>query len=217
MPDAVIPAEALVRLVRATFMEAGCSEAESLRIGTYLVRANLTGHDSHGVIRVPRYLQWMREDGLKPGQSMTVITESDVMAVVDGSAGFGQTIGPQAVKLGIEKAHRAGAAVIALRRSGHLGRIGDWAEMAVEAGQVSIHLVNVSGSILVAPFGAAERRMSTNPVAIGVPVPGAKAGSRPSMSKLMYTGPSPSWLRSSAISGVSDLCQHSSACTTLNP
>ncbi len=172
MPDILIHAEPLTRLVRETFIMAGCSPEESQRIGTYLVRANLTGHDSHGVIRVPRYLQWMRDGGLVPDQSLTVVSENEVMAVVDGNAGFGQTIGPQAVKLGIGKARRAGVAVIALRRSGHLGRIGDWAEMAVEAGQVSIHLVNVSGSILVAPFGAAERRMSTNPVAIGVPVPG---------------------------------------------
>jgi len=59
---------------------------------------------------------------------------------------------------------------VALRNAGHLGRIGDWAEMAVEAGLVSIHFVNVAGSLLVAPFGGTERRMSTNPICIGVPL-----------------------------------------------
>ncbi len=168
----IIQAEPLRRLVGEIFAAYGCSPEEGARIAHYLVEANLGGHDSHGVIRVPRYLQWMREDGLKPGQSMTVITESDVMAVVDGNYGFGQTIGPQAVQLGIDKAKRSGVAVVGLRRSGHLGRIGDWAEMAAAADLVSIHLVNVAGSLLVAPFGGAERRMSTNPLAIGVPVPG---------------------------------------------
>jgi uncharacterized oxidoreductase len=61
-------------------------------------------------------------------------------------------------------------AVIALRHAGHLGRIGDWAEMAAEAGCVSVHFVNVAGGALVAPFAAVERRMSTNPVCIGVPL-----------------------------------------------
>lgn len=167
----LIQAEPLRRLVGEIFTAAGCSAAESGRIAKYLVRANLTGHDSHGVIRVPRYLQWMEQGGLLPGQSPTVVTENAVMAVVDGNFGFGQTIGPLAVQMGIDKAATSGVAIIALRRSGHLGRIGDWAEMAAAAGQVSIHLVNVSGSLLVAPFGAVERRMATNPLAIGVPLP----------------------------------------------
>ena len=168
----IIQAEAMRNLIREAFMAAGCDEAESRRIGHYLVIATLCGHDSHGVIRVPRYLQWLREGGVRAGRSLSVITEGPSMALLDGNQGFGQTIGPQAVQLGIDKARETGVAVIALRRSGHLGRIGDWAEMAAEAGQVSLHLVNVSGSILVAPFGARERRFGTNPLAIGVPVPG---------------------------------------------
>ncbi|RMD63225.1 MAG: Ldh family oxidoreductase [Alphaproteobacteria bacterium] len=168
-----IEAAALTALVEAIFRAAGCDADEAMRIATCLVRANLTGHDSHGVIRVPRYLQWLDEGRVHPGQRIAVVCEADAFAVVDGAHGFGQTIGPQAVQLGIDKARRAGAAVIALRRSGHLGRIGDWAEMAAAAGLVSIHLVNVSGSLLVAPFGGVDRRMATNPLAIGVPVPGA--------------------------------------------
>ena len=158
-------------LVRETFVAAGCAEDEAERISLYLVNANLTGHDSHGVIRVPRYLQWMREGGVKPGQAMTVVSENEVMAVLDGNYGFGQTIGPLAVQKGIDKAKASGVSIVALRHSGHLGRIGEWAEMAAAAGQVSIHFVNVAGSLLVAPFGGTERRMSTNPVAIGVPLP----------------------------------------------
>ncbi|MFQ5773336.1 MAG: malate/lactate/ureidoglycolate dehydrogenase [Kiloniellaceae bacterium] len=169
----LVHAEPLRRLVREIFLAAGCAADEAARIAKYLVRANLTGHDSHGVIRVPRYVRWMDEGRLKPGQTITIVTQNDAMAVIEGNAGFGQTIGPQAVRLGIEKARRFGVSVIALRHSGHLGRIGDWAEMAVEAGLVSIHLVNVSGSLLVAPFGAVQRRMATNPLAIGVPRPDA--------------------------------------------
>jgi uncharacterized oxidoreductase len=93
------------------------------------------------------------------------------MAVVDGQFGFGQVMGEQATKLGIDKAGRQGVAVVALRNSGHLGRIGDWAEMAAHAGKVSLHFVNTSGGgILVAPFGGSQRRLSANPIAAGVPV-----------------------------------------------
>jgi uncharacterized oxidoreductase len=60
--------------------------------------------------------------------------------------------------------------MIGLRNCGHLGRLGDWAEMAAEAGQVSLHFLNTSGAQRVAPYGGTDRRLSTNPLAIGVPV-----------------------------------------------
>ena len=165
----VIHAEPLRRLVGDIFTAAGCAAEEGERIGRYLVEANLTGHDSHGVVRVPRYLVWLEAGSLKAGQTVSVLTDTDAMAVVDGHNGFGQTIGPQAVDIGIDKARAHGVAIVALRNSGHLGRIGDWAERALDAGLVSIHFVNVGGSLLVAPFGGIDRRMSTNPVTIGVP------------------------------------------------
>ena len=168
-----LPSDRLTELVSEIFLAAGCDGAEAGRIGDYLVRANLTGHDSHGVIRVPRYLDWLEDGTLKLGQSVSVITESDSMALLDGNFGFGQSIGPEAVARGIDKAGSTGIAIIALRRSGHLGRIGEWAEMACDAGLVSMHLVNVSGSVMVAPFGGTERRLATNPLTIGVPRPGA--------------------------------------------
>jgi len=165
-----IQAEAIQDLTAEIFVAAGCSAEEGARIGRRLVMANLTGHDSHGVIRIPRYLQWMRDGTLVPGQTIEIVTESESFAVVDGRHGFGQSVGTQAVELGIAKAKVNGVAIVALRNAGHLGRIGDWAEMAVEAGLVSIHFVNVAGSLLVTPFGGTERRMSTNPICIGVPL-----------------------------------------------
>ena len=136
--------------------------------------ANLTGHDSHGVIRVPRYVAWERAGEFVKNQTAEVVTENDSFAVVDGRFGFGQSIGPEAVQVGMRKAAKSGAAVVALKSSGHLGRIGEWAEMAAEAGLVSVHFVNVAGSVLVAPFGGVDRRISTAPFSIGFPMRGAE-------------------------------------------
>ncbi len=168
----LIDAEPLQALVRDIFQAEGCSEAESERIALYLVRANLTGHDSHGVIRVPRYVQWLRDGEFVANQSAEIVSETESTAVVDGRYGFGQSIGPEAVRIGLEKAEKSGVAVVALRHSAHLGRIGEWAEMAAEAGIVSVHFVNVAGSQLVAPFGGVDRRLSTAPFAVGFPMPG---------------------------------------------
>lgn len=167
----IVSQEQLKRLISDMFAAAGCGPLEHERIAHYLVLANLVGHDSHGVIRAPTYIEWLRAGKVLANQSLKVIFENDAMAVVDGQFGFGQVMGEEAMKLGIDKAGRQGVAVVALRNSGHLGRIGDWAEIAARAGKVSLHFVNTSGGgILAAPFGGTQRRLSANPVAAGVPV-----------------------------------------------
>jgi uncharacterized oxidoreductase len=117
----------------------------------------------------------LRDGKVFANKSISVITENDAIAVVDGQFGLGQTIGEQAIALGINKAATNGVAVIALRNAGHLGRIGDWPEMAADAGMLSLHFVNTSGAgMLVAPFGGIDRRLSANPFAAGVPVANAR-------------------------------------------
>ncbi len=170
-----ISSDALCRLVTAIFGKAGCNDGEAAAIGRHLVDANMVGHDSHGVIRIPLYVQWIDDGIVVPNQSITVAFENDSLAIVDGNRGFGQVIGEQAVDLGIEKAKKSGVAVIGLRNTGHIGRIGDWAIRAADAGLVSVHFVNSTGAgILVAPFGGSDRRLSANPIAAGVPVKGGK-------------------------------------------
>jgi uncharacterized oxidoreductase len=167
-----IKSDVLTDFVRDIFVGAGCSAEEGLRIGTCLVNANLSGHDSHGVARVPRYVQWKRDGTFLIDRKVKRIVDTPVIAILDGQFGFGQTIAPQAVEIGIEKCKAMGLAAIGLRRSGHVGRVGEWAEMAAAAGLVSMHFVNVVGSVLVAPFGGVDRRFSTAPYAIGIPRPG---------------------------------------------
>ncbi|MBV9905970.1 MAG: Ldh family oxidoreductase, partial [Hyphomicrobiales bacterium] len=155
------------------FARVGCQSEEAHRISASLVDANLTGHDSHGVIRVPRYVDWVRSGDVFPNQSIERVVDTPVIGVVDGRFGFGQTVAPLAVDIGVEKAKAAGLSAISLRNSGHVGRVGEWAERAAAAGLISIHFVNAAGSILVAPFGGLERRLSTAPFCVGVPREGA--------------------------------------------
>jgi uncharacterized oxidoreductase len=160
----------LIPLAAAIFRAAGCSDEEAQRVAGRLVESNLVGHDSHGVIRIPSYVQWLRDEKVFAGKSIEIVFENDAVAVVDGCFGLGQTIGEQATRLSIEKARNHGVAVIALRNSGHLGRIGDWAELAAREGMISLHFVNTSGAgMLVAPYGGIDRRLSANPLAAGVP------------------------------------------------
>lgn len=163
--------ERLKKLVDDLFHAAGCERRESERIAHYLVIANLVGHDSHGVIRAPIYIDWLRKERVIANQIPSIPFETDSIAVVDGQFGFGQVSGEEAMKIGLAKCAKSGVAIVALRNAGHLGRIGDWAEMCANAGKVSLHFVNTSGGgILVAPFGGRERRLSANPIAAGIPV-----------------------------------------------
>jgi len=164
-----VDAGQLEALVAAIFEHGGCMRVEAERIAMRLLGANLTGHDSHGVLRTSRYIDWLKRGIFHAGRRVKIDFDSDALCILDGQYGFGQTIGEQAVHLGLEKAATNGAAVVALNNSGHLGRIGDWAEMAAAESYVSIHFVNARGSVLVAPFGGTEPRISTAPFCVGVP------------------------------------------------
>jgi hydroxycarboxylate dehydrogenase B len=168
-----IPPDPLRDFCAEIFARVGCRSEEAARVSASLVDANLTGHDSHGVIRVPRYVDWVRTGDLVPNQSIERVVDSPVIGVVDGRFGFGQTMAPMAVDVGVEKAKATGLSAISLRNSGHVGRVGEWAERAAAAGMISIHFVNAAGSILVAPFGGLDRRLSTAPFCAGVPREGA--------------------------------------------
>ena len=168
-----IPADPLTDFCAEIFARVGCRAEEADRVSASLVDANLTGHDSHGVIRVPRYVDWVRTGDLVPNQSIERLVDTPVIGVLDGRFGFGQTMAPMAVDIGVEKASATGLSAISLRNSGHVGRVGEWAERAAAAGLISIHFVNAAGSILVAPFGGLERRLSTAPFCVGFPREGA--------------------------------------------
>src|ERR1700758_36663 len=164
-----IKVDNLIDFVADVFGHAESSSEEARRIATYLTTANLTGHDSHGVIRVPVYIRWKKMGSVVPNQTAEVVVDTPSLAVVDGKFGYGQTVAPQAVKIGIEKCKASGLSAVALRNAGHIGRVGDWAEMAAAEGLVSVHFVNAAGSVLVAPFGGVQKRLSTAPYCVGIP------------------------------------------------
>ena len=167
-----IAASKLVDLVAAIMRGGGCDAHEAIIVARRLVDSNLVGHDSHGVIRVGKYLEWMRKGWVKANQSPSIVFESDTIAIIDGNRGFGQVVGEFAGRTGTSKAAKTGIAMVGLRNCGHLGRVGDWAELAAAEGQVSLHFLNTSGAQRVAPFGGSDRRLSTNPITVGVPVTG---------------------------------------------
>ena len=148
----------------------GSAPAEAAQVADNLVMANLSGHDSHGVGMVPRYVDAVLEGGLSPNTGVKVLLDTGPLLNLDGQRGYGQITGVQAMQMGIERAKQHGVCTVALSRSHHLGRIGHFAEMAVAQGLVSMHFVNVLSRPVVAPFGGGDGRFGTNPCCIGVPM-----------------------------------------------
>jgi hydroxycarboxylate dehydrogenase B len=164
-----VAADRLETLIARIFEHTTCAPDEAALIARYLVDANLTGHDSHGVLRTMRYVTWLESGTLHAGRKIRIVSENASMAIIDGDYGMGHWVANQAVNFGIERAKANGTYITALRNAGHIGRVGSWALNAAEQGLVSIHFVNARGSVLVAPYGGIDRRFSTAPFCIGVP------------------------------------------------
>jgi uncharacterized oxidoreductase len=167
--------QAAARLAERMFMHRGMTPDEARTVAEHLVGANLAGHDSHGYVRVIRYWYAVEDGGIVPRTDGVALLDAGSMLLVDAQQGPGQWVTARWTARAIERAQSQGLALLALRRSAHLGRVGHYAEMAADAGLVSMHWVNVAGSFLVAPFGGTQRMLSTAPVAVGVPRPRAGA------------------------------------------
>jgi hydroxycarboxylate dehydrogenase B len=168
-----IVATDLEEIIRKIFNAAGSDDSEAAIVANHLVEANLAGHDSHGVIRTGAYLDCLKEGAVLPNRHAQVTGDRGNILSIDGEFGYGQVIARESMEMAIERAKGKGLVILSIKNAGHLGRIGAWAEQLASAGLVSLHFVNTSGhGIVVAPYGGRDRRLSTNPIAAGAPLPG---------------------------------------------
>ncbi|MZR29577.1 malate/lactate/ureidoglycolate dehydrogenase [Sneathiella litorea] len=149
---------------------AGSAPLEAAIVADHLVLANLSGHDSHGVGMIPRYVDNLKAGYLKPNEHVEQIKKDGSILVFDGRAGFGQVVAREAMAETISVAQETGLALSALRNAHHIGRVGTYGEQCTDAGLVSIHFVNVTGHRgLVAPHRGSDARYGTNPICISLP------------------------------------------------
>ena len=167
--DVMLPTDETRAWVRDLWIAAGSAAEEAQRVADHLVGANLSGHDSHGVAMVMPYVRSLKAGELQLNRRITVVTDTDTVLVVDGNRGIGQSMAHQTMALGVERARANGVAIVGLRNSHHIGRVGHWAEEAIAAGMASIHFTNVVSRPLVSPHGGGQGRFGTNPLTVGLP------------------------------------------------
>ena len=163
------PAEVLLELSAALIEAMGSPGEDALIVGRHLVEAQLAGHDSHGLIRLPQYHAHVLEGKVKPGARVEIIRETPTTALLDGHYTWGQVTAMQAIKLGISKAEENGIAALSLRNCYHVGRVGVYPLAAAERGFIAQVHCNGHGVCRVAPWGGTEPRLATNPIAIAIP------------------------------------------------
>ncbi|MBN2475212.1 MAG: Ldh family oxidoreductase [Pirellulales bacterium] len=162
--------EALTDFAAHLLASAGLGPEEVTTLARSLVGANLRGYDSHGVMRIPQYLEQIAQGEITPGAPLEVLRETSSLLTADGHWGFGQVQAGRLLERLIEKAEAGGVGVGTMIRCAHTGRLGQYCEEAAEAGLVAMVMVNNHGGVMrVAPPGGKAPRLSTNPIAVGIP------------------------------------------------
>ena len=164
------PPDDLTRFVAAIFEAVEVPADEARRVARSLVESNLRGHDSHGVVRVTEYVEQLGRGELAAGVALEVINATDSLLVVDARLGFGMVQCERLIERLLPKARRQGIACGTMRNCGHVGRLGEWVEIIARDGLAGLISVNDNGVLkCVSPPGGIAARISTNPLAIGVP------------------------------------------------
>jgi uncharacterized oxidoreductase len=160
----------LTSFAESLFEAAGVPAADAFVVARSLVDANLCGHDSHGVMRVPQYVDFLRKGTYKPGVPLATISETPALLAADANWGLGQVQAYRLLGQLVPKAKELGVAAGTLRNCGHIGRLGEYAEFAAKEKMALFAAVNSHGSgRRVAPPGGTEGRISTNPICMGTP------------------------------------------------
>lgn len=171
MPN--LTAKELTDICLNVFEKLNISTSEAEIVTRSMVDANRVGHDSHGVIHLPKYVQELEAGLIQPGAPIETMHESASIAVLDGNWGFGPVIATRAVELAIQKAKQTDISSIAVSRCNEVGRLGGYACLAADAEMIGLLMANDhGGGTCVVPHGGIEGRLSTNPIACAVPIEG---------------------------------------------
>ncbi len=160
-------------LAARIFEVAGAPAQEARNVSDMLIDAELMGLSSHGLQRVPQYIEDIRLGATVPGAEVIVDRRSPTTALVDGQWNFGQVVAGRATEEAIAMAHASGTGCVVVRSCRHVGRLGAYTELC--AANACVGLAVASGGNeghRVAPFGGREGRLGTNPISFAAPTPG---------------------------------------------
>ena len=160
----------LQSLAEQLLLRSGVPDGDARLVAQHLVEAGLAGHDTHGVLRLPQYVDMMRSGKVCPGAPLTVLTRTAGAARVSGGWNYGPVTATAAMDLALELTGESAVGVVAVCECNHVARLGRFSAIAAAAGCIGIVAANGhGGDLAVAPHGGCERRLPTNPLSVAVP------------------------------------------------
>lgn len=163
----------LQQIAQQIFMACGAPLSEASLVAEHLVESNIMGIDSHGVMRIPQYVDNIRRGAIKPGSQVSILKDGEASVLLDCNYNFGQVGGTMAAELATNRARRHGVASVVVKNCNHTGRIGAYVQSIANAGMIGLALSSgAKNGHSVAPFGGREARLATNPIAFAAPTDG---------------------------------------------
>jgi LDH2 family malate/lactate/ureidoglycolate dehydrogenase len=168
MPN--VQADRLTEIAKTLLIAAGVPENEATTVARLSIAANLAGHDSHGIIMIPSYIERIKVGHIVPGAAWEILQETSTTTVIDGHWGFGYVVTEKAMRHSIAKARTQNVAAATIRRQGHIGRLASYPLMAAAEGMIAMITADSGRSPKqVAPFGGTKARLGTNPISFAIP------------------------------------------------
>ncbi len=169
----VVSYEDLRALGYEIFENAGLPSDQAMIVADHLVDANLTGHDSHGILRIPLYAREVSSGVVQPAGNHKIVRETPAALTIDANNSFGIVLCNQAMQWAVDRARQRTFGAVAVHHTGHIGRLGDFPPIAARQGCLGLLMLN-GGQRWVAPFGGAGRRLPPNPIAFSAPATGGR-------------------------------------------
>jgi len=162
--------ENIRQAIADVFVACGVPAEPASLVTDHLIEAELSGVVSHGLIRLPTYIDFVETGKVKPDAKVSIKSDGTSTAVVDGGGGFGPGVAARAMQIAVDKASTQGLGAVTLTNASHTGRLASYTLSAARQGMVGLAMVNAGGGAQwVAPYGGSDRRLSTNPMSIAVP------------------------------------------------
>ena len=151
----------------AILVAAGVPEKNAALTARAIVTSDVWGNPSHGLMRLPFYLQRITMGGVNAGANLNIISERGAITSIDGEDGLGHWQVWEAAQLGVSKAKEFGISLVSVKNSSHCGALGVYLYPALDAGQISMIFTN--GPAVMPAVGGNAPLLSTSPIASGIP------------------------------------------------
>ena len=149
------------------FVKLGVPARDAKTTIDVLVLADLRGIESHGVARLPRYVNGIRTGSIRPVDQSSIVKETKATALIDGEQSLGQVVSRKAMELAIRKAKETAVGIVTVRNSNHYGIAGYYSLMALEHDLIGVSMTNAAP--LVVPTFGRNAVLGTNPISVAAP------------------------------------------------